>query len=281
LYIGGDGLARDYLNRPELTAEKFIPNPFSSKPGERLYKTGDNARYLADGNIEYLGRLDDQVKIRGFRIELGEIESALQQHPGVRESVVIAREDVPGNKRLVAYVVVNQTPAPTNGELHHLLKTKLPEYMVPSAIILLETLPLTPNGKVDRRALPVPDTALLELKSNYVAPRNSVEEVLAAIWAEVFEIEQVGIYDDFFELGGNSLLATQIVSRVQETLQVDLPLRSFFETSTVADLAALILRDPSEGVKVERTAQLLLSLAQLSEEEIEEMITEQTSLGRV
>ncbi|GAB1543386.1 hypothetical protein NUACC21_60600 [Scytonema sp. NUACC21] len=281
LYIGGDGLARDYLNRPELTAEKFIPNPFSSKPGERLYKTGDLAHYLSDGNIEYLGRLDNQVKIRGFRIELGEIESALQQHPGVRENVVVAREDVPGNKRLVAYVVVSQMPAPTNGELHHFLKAKLPEYMVPSAIVLLETLPLTPNGKVDRRALPAPDTALLELKSNYVAPRNSVEEVLAAIWAEVFEIEQVGIYDDFFELGGNSLLATQVVSRVQETLQVDLPLRSFFETSTVADLAALILQDPSEGVKVERTAQLLLSLAELSEEEIEEMITEQTSLGRV
>jgi acyl carrier protein len=281
VYIGGDGLARDYLKRPELTAQKFIPNPFSQQPGARLYKTGDLARYNNDGQIEFLGRLDNQVKIRGFRIELGEIELLLQQHPSVRETVVVAREDVPGNKRLVAYVVVNQMPAPTISELHHFLKAKLPEYMVPSAIILLEVLPLTPNGKVDRQALPAPDTARPELENIYVSPRTPVEEVLAAIWEDVFDIEQVGIYDNFFELGGNSLLATQLMSRVQETLQVDVSLQSFFETATIADLAALILRDSDERVKVERTAQLILSLAQLSEDEVEQMITEQTSLGRV
>ncbi|WP_460203568.1 amino acid adenylation domain-containing protein [Scytonema sp. NUACC21] len=270
LYIGGDGLARDYLNRPQLTAEKFIPNPFSSKPGERLYKTGDHARYLPNGNIEYLGRLDNQVKIRGFRIELAEIESVLQQHPGVRESVVIAREDVPGNKRLVAYVVVNETSGSTIGELHHFLKAKLPEYMVPSAIVILETLPLTPNGKVDRRALPVPETTRPELSGKFVKPRTPIEEMLAVTWADILGVQNIGIHDNFFELGGHSLLATQVVSRLRDTFCVELPLRVLFEAPTVAGLAEHIdtARRASGGlhtpplVPIKRDTHLPLSFAQ-------------------
>jgi amino acid adenylation domain-containing protein len=248
LYIGGAGLARGYLNRPELTAERFIPNPFSKAEGrrhkaqgsDRLYKTGDLARYLPDGNIEYLGRLDNQVKIRGFRIELGEIEAALNQHPALQESVVIAREDVPGNKRLVAYVVVNQTPAPTMKELHQFLKQKLPDYMVPSTFVMLDTLPLTPNGKVDRRALPAPEMVRKELLPTFVAPKTPIEEMLALMWGEVLGIEQVGIDDNFFELGGHSLLATQLVSRVRSSFAVELPLRSLFEAPSVKELAECI-----------------------------------------
>jgi amino acid adenylation domain-containing protein len=240
LYIGGVGLAQGYLNRPELTTEKFIPNPFSNVPGARLYKTGDLARYLTDGNIEYLGRLDDQVKIRGFRIELGEIEAVLGQHPAVRKTVVIVREDIPGNKRLVAYVVVNQLTAPTIPQLQQFLKQKLPEYMVPSAIVLLDALPLTPNGKIDRRALPAPDAVRSEGEAAYAAPRTPVEEMLAGIWADVLGVNQVGIHDNFFELGGHSLLATQLVSRLRDTFCVELPLRGLFESPTVVELAERI-----------------------------------------
>ncbi|BDA72451.1 non-ribosomal peptide synthetase [Calothrix sp. PCC 7716] len=241
MYISGAGVARGYLNRPELTAQRFIPNPFSDKPGARLYKTGDNARYLPNGDIEYLGRVDDQVKIRGFRIELREIEAVLNQHPAVQQSVVITREDVPGNKRLVAYVVVNQTPVPESKQLQYFVKQKLPEYMVPTAIVLLETLPLTPNGKVDPRALPAPpDTTRSELSGTFVKPRTPVEEMLAVIWADVLGLKNVSIHDNFFELGGHSLLATQLVSRLRDTFCVELPLRELFESPTVAELAERI-----------------------------------------
>ena len=238
LYIGGAGLARGYLNRPELTAEKFIPHPFSAKPGARLYRTGDLVRYLSDGNIEFLGRLDSQVKLRGFRIELGEVEAALGQYPAVRDSVVLPREDVPGEKRLVAYVVPHQEHISTVTELHSFLQAKLPAYMVPSAFVLLDALPLMPSGKVDRRALPAPDQVRPELGEAFIAPRTPVEEVLAGIWADVLRLEQVGIHDNFFELGGHSLIAMQIMSRVCRTFQVELPLRTLFATPTVAGLAA-------------------------------------------
>ncbi|WP_442937364.1 non-ribosomal peptide synthase/polyketide synthase [Nostoc sp.] len=245
LYIGGDGLARDYLNRSELTQEKFIPNPFSgsrgageqgSRGGKRLYKTGDLARYLPDGNIEYLGRIDNQVKIRGLRIELGEIEAVLSQHSYVQVSCVIVREDTPGDKRLFAYIVTHQDCQPTMGEIRQFLKPKLPDYMIPSAIVILESLPLTPNGKVDRRALPKPelDTTLLE---NYVAPHTPIEEMLALLWGQVLKVEQVGIYDNFFEIGGHSLLATQLISRIRTSFKVELPLRELFARATVAELA--------------------------------------------
>jgi amino acid adenylation domain-containing protein/non-ribosomal peptide synthase protein (TIGR01720 family) len=245
LHIGGVGLAKGYLNRDELTQERFINNPFRGSRGEkfsdseRLYKTGDLARYLSDGNIEYLGRIDNQVKIRGFRIELGEIEAALSQNSHVQASCVIPREDTRGDKRLVAYIVPHQGFTPTIGELRQYLKTKLPDYMVPNAFVILESLPLTPNGKVDRRALPKPelDSTLLE---KYVAPRTPVEEILAQIWVQVLKVEQVGIHNNFFELGGHSLLATQLLSRIRNIFKIELPLRELFAKATVAELAQSI-----------------------------------------
>ncbi|MDZ8064929.1 MAG: amino acid adenylation domain-containing protein [Nostoc sp. DedQUE08] len=247
LHIGGAGLARGYFNRPELTQEKFIPNPFSggrgqgagSRERERLYKTGDLARYLPDGKIEYLGRIDNQVKIRGFRIELGEIEAVLGQHPNVQASCVIAREDIRDDKRLVAYIVPEPQVTLTISELRSVLKEKLPDYMLPSAIVILESLPLTPNGKIDRRALPAPKPSS-ELSDKYVAPRTPVEEILALIWQQVLKVELVGRHDNFFELGGHSLLATQLISRVRNSLKIELPLRSLFAAPTIAQLAPSI-----------------------------------------
>ncbi len=247
LYIGGDGLARGYFNRPDLTAEKFVRNPYSDDPNSRLYKTGDLARYLPDGNIEFLGRLDHQVKIRGFRVEPGEIETVLGEHLAVRQAVVTAREDAPGERRLVAYVVSNQELAPTINELRSFLKQKLPHYMVPSAFVFLDALPLTPNGKVDRRALPAPDGTRPGLQEAFVAPRTSVEEVLASIWSKILAVEQVGIYDDFFELGGHSLLVAKLIAEIQRDLRVDLPVRALFESPTVAQLAARIKGTQDEG----------------------------------
>ncbi|MGH7831332.1 MAG: non-ribosomal peptide synthetase, partial [Candidatus Binatia bacterium] len=197
LYIGGECLARGYLNRPDLTAEKFIPNPFSNKPGARLYKTGDLARYLPDGNIEFQGRIDHQVKIRGFRIELGEIETVLGQHPAVRETVVLTREDTPGEKRLVAYVVPHRDFSPSAGELRSFLKEKLPEYMVPSAFVVLASLPLTPSGKVNRKALPAPDRSRPEQETPFVAPSTPEQKRIAEIWAQVLTVDRVGIHDNF------------------------------------------------------------------------------------
>ncbi|MFY0568156.1 non-ribosomal peptide synthase/polyketide synthase [Archangium lansingense] len=236
LYIGGDGLGWGYLNRPELTAEKFVPNPLALVPGERLYRTGDKVRWLANGTLEFLGRLDSQVKLRGFRIELGEIESVLDKHPGVRQSVVVAREDRPGDKRLVAYVVASTEQVPATSELRSFLKERLPEYMVPSAFVALEQMPITANGKVDRKALPVPEATVSE--AAYVAPRTPTEEQLAAIWAEVLSVPRVGAEDHFFELGGHSLLATQVVSRLRSAFQVELSLRALFEAPTLSALAA-------------------------------------------
>ncbi|QSV52967.1 MAG: amino acid adenylation domain-containing protein [Dolichospermum sp. UKL201] len=250
LHISGVGLARGYLNRPELTAEKFITNPFTKSKGrERLYKTGDLARYLPDGNIEYLGRIDNQVKIRGFRIELGEIEAALSQHEDVQTSVVIIREDSPGDKRLVAYIVPQTEIKLESSELRSFLKNKLPEYMIPNAFVFLEVLPLTPNGKVDRRALPTPDIQS-ELIDKYVAPRTATEEILAQIWAQVLKVDLVGINDNFFILGGHSLLATQLVSRIRSSFKVELPLRSFFATPTVVELGQSIQQLQQEDLEL-------------------------------
>ncbi|MDZ7967789.1 MAG: amino acid adenylation domain-containing protein [Nostoc sp. DedSLP03] len=267
MYVGGAGVTRGYLNRPELTAERFISSPFDNY--KKLYKTGDLARYLPDGELEYLGRIDNQVKIRGFRIELGEIEALITSHPAIWESVVIVREDEPGDKRLVAYVVPQKEQSPTVPELRQFLKAKLPEYMMPSAIVLLESLPLTSNGKVDRRALPTHelDSTLREL---YVAPRTPTEEMLAQIWAQVLKVEQVGIHDNFFELGGHSLLATQLLSRIRNIFNVELPLRELFAASTVAELAQSIGQLQQQDSEITsppllrrtRDAELLLSYAQ-------------------
>ena len=238
LYIGGEGLARGYWDRPESTAERFIPDLFSKKPGARMYRTGDLARYLPDGNVEFLGRIDNQVKIRGFRIELGEIEAALSQHPAVQEVVVTAREDESSDKRLVAYVVSTHTLVIS--DLQEFVRQKLPEYMVPSAFVRLECLPLSLNGKIERSALPAPNKSRPELMATFVAPRTHVEEMLARIWAELLKLDRIGIHDNFFDLGGHSLLATQVISRVHNTFRAKLPLRAIFEAPTVAGLAERI-----------------------------------------
>ncbi|HKP77432.1 MAG TPA: amino acid adenylation domain-containing protein, partial [Longimicrobiaceae bacterium] len=233
LYLGGMGLARGYLGRPSLTAERFVPDPFSAEPGARLYRTGDRIRWKSDGTLEYWGRLDNQVKVRGYRIELGEVESALRRHPGVRECVVVVREDAPGDRRLVAYLAGD---ADADALRAH-LKTTLPEYMVPGAFVVMDHLPLNPNGKIDRKALPAPGPAA---SPSPAAPRTPVEEVLAAIWGEVLGREQVGAGDDFFALGGHSLLATRVVSRIAEVFGVELTMRALFEAPTLAALAARV-----------------------------------------
>jgi acyl carrier protein len=224
-----------------LTEEAFIPNPFSDAPGARLYKTGDQARYLPNGNLEFLGRLDHQVKVRGFRIELGEIETVLAQHPTVRETVVLAREDQPGDPRLVAYIVPHAKDEVGPGDLRPFLEMKLPAYMVPTAFVLLEALPLTPNGKVNRRVLLASDRTPAMVESVFEAPRTPVEQVLAQIWQDLLGVAQIGIHDNFFALGGHSLLATRVMSHLRAAFQVELPLRSLFEHPTIADLAIELL----------------------------------------
>jgi len=268
LYIGGVGLARGYIGRPDLTGEMFTPDPFSGEPGARLYRTGDLARYRPDGNIEFLGRGDHQVKIRGFRIELGEIEGTLGQHPAVREAIVQAQEVGPGEKRLVAYVVADGESRPTTTELRGFLKDKLPVHMVPAVFVLLEVFPLTANGKVNRHALPTPDDRRPELDEAFVACRTPTEDLLAEIWAQVLGVERVGVHDNFFQLGGHSLLATQVVSRIREALQVEMPLRRLFEAPTVAGLAESVDAGRGAGlqappiVPVPRDGELPLSFAQ-------------------
>jgi non-ribosomal peptide synthetase component F len=238
IYIGGAGVARGYLNRPELTAERFIADPFSHKAGARLYKTGDLGRYLADGNIEYLGRNDFQVKIRGFRIELGEIEAKLAACSGVREAVVIAREDQPGDKRLVAYLLAEEGVTLVAGELRAELATSLAEYMLPAAFVNLECFPLTPNGKLDRRALPAPDQASLVTRG-YEAPIGEVEQTLAMIWQDLLGIDRVGRHDHFFELGGHSLLVITLMERLrQHNLQMEV--RTVFSAPSLQAMAAEI-----------------------------------------
>ncbi|BDI19702.1 hypothetical protein ANSO36C_55040 [Nostoc cf. commune SO-36] len=237
LYIGGAGLARGYLNRPELTAAKFIPHPFSSEPGVRLYKTGDLARYRSDGNLEFLGRIDHQVKVRGYRIEIGEIEGLLGQHPEVQEAIVVMWEDVPNNQRLVAYFVANTETAPTTSNLRNFLKEQLPEYMLPSAFVQLKTLPMTTNGKINRRALPVPDGDRPELEQVYVAPRSEMERAIARVWQEVLHVDNVGINDNFFDLGGHSLLIVQVNNQLRAIFQQDIPIVTMFQNPTIYSLA--------------------------------------------
>jgi acyl carrier protein len=266
LYIGGAGIARGYLNRPDLTAGKFIPNPFAETPGECLYKTGDLARYLPNGDIDFLGRKDGQVKIRGFRIELGEIETSLRRHPGIQEVVVSLKEYQPGDKRLIAYYISSTQDGLATSDLKSQLKETLPDYMIPSTFVRLDAMPLTASGKIDRRALleREPDDQLAESFTG--AARTPTEEILAGQWAEVLDLPQVGIDDDFFDLGGHSLMATQLISRLREVFQVELPLRSLFETPTVAGIAARIDQTSTQQLSpispAPEDAELPLSFAQ-------------------
>ncbi|HEU5381840.1 MAG TPA: amino acid adenylation domain-containing protein, partial [Ktedonobacteraceae bacterium] len=277
--IGGPGLAQGYLHQAALSAERFVPHPFSQEPGARLYRTGDLARYLPDGNLEFLGRTDHQVKIRGFRIEPGEIEAVLSQHPAVQAAVVLAREDVPGDRLLVAYIVAPEEIAESEWRVY--LSKHVPEYMLPSVFLRLDALPLNANGKVDRRALPVPQKGQSGVE--YVAPRTPLEEQLAQIWAEVLGLERVGVQDNFFDLGGHSLKATQIVSRAQQVLSVVLSLRSLFEDPTVAGLARAVEQalQQQEGTNLtafqpisheEQQEQLQAYLEDMSEDEIQALL---------
>ncbi|AFZ30327.1 amino acid adenylation domain protein [Gloeocapsa sp. PCC 7428] len=270
MYVGGAGIARGYLNQPELTTQRFIANPFSHKPDARLYKTGDLARYLPSGELEYIGRLDHQVKIRGFRIELGEIEAAINQHPSVSMSVVVVRQDEAANQSLVAYITLYPEQIVTIAELRRFLESKLPNYMVITAIVVLEALPLTPNGKIDRRALPAPNVTQLISESNFVTPATPVEEMLAGVWAEVLGLEKVGVNDNFFDLGGHSLLATRVISQIRQVFEVEIPLRRLFELPTLSALAKEIQTaiNADNGLelppikRIERSQALPLSFAQ-------------------
>jgi acyl carrier protein len=225
------------LRAPELTAERFIPHPYSATEGARLYRTGDVARYLSDGNIEHLGRLDDQVKLRGYRIELGEIEAVVSEHPTVRQAVVTVREDQPGDKRLVTYIVAETNPPPGTKELREFIRNKLPDYMIPTAFVMLESLPLNSHGKVDRGALPAPDGLRPELDTSYVVPRTEAERNIAEVWQEVLRLESVGIFDNFFDLGGHSLLMIQIHDKLREKFKFEVSMVELFEYPSINSLA--------------------------------------------
>jgi len=249
LYVGGDGLARAYLNRPDITGQRFIPNPFRTQPGACLYKTGDLCRYLPDGNIEFLGRLDSQVKIRGFRIELGEIESTLAEHPAVSAAAVVVREEIPGEKRLVAYIVPHHPESPpTSKALCDFLKEKLPDYMVPTDFINMEGLPLTPSGKLDRQALPIVSPSR-QAENRYVPPRDVQEWQLARIWEEILNVRRIGIEDDFFDLGGHSLLAVRMMARIEDAYGKCLPLESLFAEATIKHLVECLRREGLRGAR--------------------------------
>jgi hypothetical protein len=275
LFIAGMGLARGYLGRPELTAERFVPDPFAGTPGGRLYRTGDRVRRRPDGQLEFLGRTDYQVKVRGFRIEIEEVEAVLGRQAGIRAAAVAAREDAAGGYRLIGYVVPAAAGETVNvSELRASLRRELPEYMIPSAWVTLESLPLTTAGKVDRRTLPAPAGERPDLEEGYVAPRDPVEEVLAGVWSKVLGIERVGAHDNFFELGGHSLLATQVVSRVRKIFKVDLPLREFFGAATVAELAGLLRRREAKPGQTETIARAARKIAAMSAGEVREQLAE-------
>ena len=278
LYLGGDGVAAGYLHQEGQTKERFVVDPFNQQAGARMYKTGDLVRYLPGGNIEFLGRRDDQVKIRGYRVELAEVEVVLREHEGVREAVVVAREDHTGDRRLVAYLVAAPEQALMTDQLRGFLREKLPEYMVPQTFVLLKALPLTRNGKVDRQALPAPDQERSDLGQAFVAPRTPTEEALARIWAEVLRLERVGVNDNFFELGGHSLLVTQVVSRLRNSFQVALPVHSLFEFPTIAALAVAIERSRVEK-EHEEMSYMLTELEGLSDEEAQRLLTAEMKQG--
>jgi amino acid adenylation domain-containing protein len=272
LCIGGPGVARGYRNHPDVTAARFVPDTIGSLPGARLYRTGDRVRYRPDGTLEFLGRVDHQVKVRGHRIELEEIESRLAAAPGVRETAVVAREDTPGDQRLVAYVAPG-VDAPAADALIATLRTQLPEHMIPSAIVALDRLPKTATGKVDRAALPPPDQFSVSREA-MVEPRTALERVLAGLWADVLGLEVVGVHDDFFKLGGHSLLVTRLVARARELLRLDVPLRAVFEQPTVAGFGEFLRAKSPVADDLERTAEVLLQVAQLSDDGVTAALSE-------
>jgi amino acid adenylation domain-containing protein len=290
LYVAGRGLARGYLNRPDLTSERFIPNPFDKQPGGRMYRTGDLARYRPDGNLDYVGRVDFQVKVRGFRIELGEIEAALAKHPLVREAAVTATEDSDGVKGLVAYVVPASTVSPSRNELRHYLKDILPDQMIPSAFVTLAALPLNSNGKVDRGMLPAPSLDRPQLREDFVAPRTPIETTLARIWGEVLKISVIGARDNFFDLGGNSLLAIQAIARIRKACQVEMPLNAIFQSPTLTELALTIAGSPvaqgeetraGEDIESGAASVFPLETASLPESDVDSLLSDLLAYGEL
>jgi len=270
VYLGGMGLARCYLGRPDLTAEKFLPDPFSAEPDARMYYTGDLARYLPDGRLDFLGRIDHQVKIRGYRIELGEIEAVLNEHPAVKTCVVVVRQEADDDKRLVAYVVAHAGEKPGHLELQDFLRARLLAHMVPTAFVLLDEMPLTPNGKINRRALPAPEISRPELDGGYVAARNDIEAVLVDLWQEVLGINEVGVSDNFFDLGGHSLKATRLLSKVRSIFRTQLPLSVVFEATTIEALArALVQHEPRPG-QTAKIAHVLQRIKSISSSELKD-----------
>jgi hypothetical protein len=278
IYIGGVALARGYANQPGLTSEKFVPDPFSEHAGARMYRTGDLAQRSIEGEMDFLGRIDHQVKIRGFRVELGEIERILVEHPAIKEAVVTVHQNGTGEKQLAAYITLRPEQSATAKQMRSHLRERLPEYMLPSWFVVLNSLPLTSTGKVDRKSLPAPTNESLGPEQDYVAPRNPTEEIVAAVFAEVLQTGRIGILNNFFESGGHSLLATQLASRLREIFQVEVPLRRIFEDPTVAGIAATLLEEEGERVRVQRTAELMVKLAAVSDDQAESML--EKPLGR-
>jgi acyl carrier protein len=271
LHIAGAGLARGYLHRPDLTAEKFIPDPFSTLPGARLYKTGDLARFLPHGEIEFLGRIDHQVKLRGFRIELGEIDGQLQRHPEVRQAITIVRKNHLQDEYLAAYIVPQQKPPPAADSLRTFLRTALPDYMIPARFVFLEQMPVSPHGKVDRKALPEPVDESSP-REEFVAPRTPMERRMAEIWCQVLGRTTVGIRDNFFELGGHSLLLTRIVARIRDEFQVDLPVAKFFQGPTIEQLVLSVQATQVEKRGWENINAILDNLENMSDDEVEQAL---------
>jgi hypothetical protein len=272
LYVGGEGLARGYLNRAGLTAGRFVPDPFGRDSGSRLYRTGDLARFREDGVIEYVGRRDDQVQVRGHRIELGEIEAAMLDHEDVREAVVVVRHDNVGTSRLTGYVVMNLDRDVDATELRRHLEARLPKYMVPTMFIAIDHLPRVQSGKLDRGALPTPPQVRPDLGKGFVAPTTPVEELLAVIWGEVLQVDRVGVEDNFFDLGGHSLLAVQVISRIRHILRMDVPVRQLFENPTISSLSrALVLNVPATA-HFNKVGELLKKVRSMSADEKEAML---------
>jgi aspartate racemase len=274
IFVGGGGIGLGYLDHPELTAAKFVPNPFSPIPGARLYRTGDLARFRPDGEIEFVSRIDDQVKIRGIRIELGEIRSILNQHPAVRQSTVVAASDQTGGKRLIAYVEPKIAEALATADLRNFLRRHLPDYMIPAAFVIMDALPLTSSGKISRNDLPAVDYTA---ERDFVSPRTPLEETLSAIWAEVLGLERVGVQDDFFDLGGHSLAVGQVISRIADRLDLELPLKSLFDGPTVEEMAMIVAQAQARRAGVENVETMLADLESLSEEEAQRLISSRTS----
>jgi acyl carrier protein len=275
LYVSGYGLARGYFQRPELTKEKFIPNPFDKSPYHRLYKTGDLARYLPDGNIEFLGRIDDLVKIRGYQIDLCEVEAILSKYPRISQAVTTTHGENAKEKFLVAYFipVINETV--NASELRKYLAAQLPDYMIPSVFVQMDSFPLNPNGKVNRKVLPIPTNERPELNQIYIAPQTPIQEILAEIWAEVLGVKQVGIDDNFFQLGGHSLKAIQLIGKIRQTLELDITIRHLFTSPSVKELATALGELAGGEDIINEIAKTIQEIAQLSPEQLQAMLAQQ------